>query len=152
MSHTIYAAAGTTVLELPWTEPPLHLNQRMHHRPKAKLTAEVRGTARDLMLRVGPLELERPAVQLVWLVETRHTRDSENIAPTLKAICDGLVDGGLAPDDAPKYMHKPMPIVAYARGHRKAPSMHVVIWDAPGWTDEEERALAALEVSLGIAR
>jgi hypothetical protein len=30
--------------------------------------------------------------------------------------------------------------------------MFLVIWDAPGWTDEEERALAALEVELGIAR
>lgn len=152
MTHTVFLGPDVTVLELPWTEPPLHLNQRLHHRPKAALTAEVRGIAADLGRRVGPLGLQRPAVQLVWLVETRHTRDSENLAPTLKAICDGLVDAGIAADDAPKFMHKPTPIIAYARGHHKAPGMFLVIWDAPGWTDEEERALAALEVNLGIAR
>lgn len=144
--HTAYVDSGVTVLDLPWPAPPLTMNQRLHFRRKAELTATVRKTVRDIASRVGPLGMIRPRVTLVWLVTSRHKRDAENVMPTFKAACDGLVDAGVAADDTPELMDKAMPIIAYARGHRKAPGMFLVIWDEPDPTAAERRALEAVEV------
>jgi crossover junction endodeoxyribonuclease RusA len=34
-------------------------------------------------------------VPLTWFANTRHRRDADNVVPTLKAACDGLVDAGV---------------------------------------------------------
>lgn len=150
MTHLIDTRSGVTVLELGITTPPLTLNQRLHHRVKANITAEVRGRVAALAESLGLEPMTRPAVMLVWLVETRHARDEDNIVATLKAACDGLVDAGVAADDTPAHMHKPMPHIAYARGHHKAPGLFLVLWEQDGPTPEQERALDALAVKLGV--
>lgn len=143
MSHTYFTESGVTVLELPWAAPPVTANQRLHFRARAKATALVRSTVGRLAAGLVPA-MRRPRVTLVWLVTTRHRRDADNVVPTLKAACDGLVDAGIAADDTPEDMDKPMPIIHYAKGHRKAPGMFLVIWDSPEVTAEEERAIGAL--------
>lgn len=131
-------------IPLPWIAPPLTLNQRMHFRPKAKLTAAVRAEGKAAAIRANVPALARPSVQLVWLVTTRHRRDSDNLVATLKALCDGLVDAGVAADDTPEFMHKGMPIIAYAKDHPGAPGLFLTLWESGGMTLDEQRALNEL--------
>ncbi len=100
-----------TAYTFPWASPPLTSNQRMHWARKAKITAQVRDTAALACRRFGPAE--RVEVSLSWIVRTKHRRDADNIVPTLKALCDGLVDAGIVPDDTPEYMVKRMPVIEY---------------------------------------
>lgn len=151
MTHTIHTHADPSevvVLELPWTAPPLTLNQRLGRYPKRKLTREVRATARDLALaaRVGPMI--RPTVNLVWLVTTAHTRDEDNPVATLKALADGLVDANVAHDDSPRYMRKAMPVIHLAKGYAPAPAMYLVLWESEGRTPDEVRAIDATGADL----
>lgn len=144
MTHLNDLKSRTWVLDLPWTTPPLTLNKTLHYRRKAQVVREVRKTAYTLAASLNIPEMDRPTVHLVWLVTTRHKRDSDNIVPTLKALCDGLVDAQVAEDDTPEFMHKAMPLIHYAKGHHKAPGMYLVIWDESGQTAAELRALAEL--------
>ncbi len=93
-------------IHLPWKAPPLSLNDRMHWAPKARLTKQVRtiGFAKARASRIP--DLEKCSVELVWYVNTRHRRDVDNPVLTLKALCDGLVDAEIVPDDTPEYMTK----------------------------------------------
>ncbi len=150
MSHLHDTRAGVWSLELPWDAPPLSMNDRLHFRPEAKLRSTIRSTGRDLALDLGIPAMTLPTVQLVWLVTTRHKRDAENLAPTLKSLADGLVDAGVAADDTPELMHKPVPIIAYAKGHHKAPGMFLLLWEKEGPTDEERRAADSLAYRLGV--
>lgn len=95
------------VLEFPWTRPPLTANQRLHWAHKAKITAEIRDLAAWQAKRVPPMT--RCRVDLIWKVRDSRRRDVDNVVPTLKAICDGIVDAGVVPDDTPQYMDKRMP-------------------------------------------
>lgn len=91
-------------LHLPWKSPPLTLNQRMHWAVKARLTKEVRLIAK--VKARGIPDLERCSVELVWYVTDKRRRDADNPVLTLKALCDGLVDAEIVPDDTPEYMTK----------------------------------------------
>ena len=102
----------TAIIDLSFTRPPLNLNQRMHWAQKAKLTKEIRDEtalkARQYRNRFHGHHFE---VELHWRPRDNRRRDEENPIPTLKAICDGLVDAGLADDDTPADMRKHMPII-----------------------------------------
>lgn len=104
-----------TVLTFPWERPPLNANQRLHWAKKASLTKNIRESAR-LWARKLPKAQEHITVQLVWVVTDRRRRDSDNIYPTFKAMCDGLVDAGIVPDDTPEYMTKLAPIIRHEPG------------------------------------
>ncbi len=92
-----------------WVRPPLSANDRMHWRRKAQLTSTVRSAARLAFANHPPAP--RVEVRMTWVVTTRHRRDADNTVPTLKAICDGLVDAGIVPDDTPEFMVKHMPVI-----------------------------------------
>ena len=94
-----------------WRSPPLTSNQRMHWAQRAKLTAKVREAAFVAFRSYPPAE--RVDVTLTWVVKTKHRRDADNVVPTLKALCDGLVDAGVVPDDVPEFMVKHMPVIRY---------------------------------------
>lgn len=85
------------VIELPWTTPPLNLNQRMHWRTKARETKTIRSTV--AVLARGRRITPPCTVTLVWTVSDRRRRDTDNPAPTVKAAIDGLRDAGCIPDD-----------------------------------------------------
>ncbi|WP_075201199.1 hypothetical protein [Leucobacter japonicus] len=108
-----------------WSKPPLSLNYRMHHMQAAKLTKEIRGL---ICTRAAHLPvMRRCEVSLTWFVNTRTRRDDENPVPTLKALCDGIVDAGIVPDDTNEFMKKLMPVIVYRRG--EPASMRLTIRD-----------------------
>jgi crossover junction endodeoxyribonuclease RusA len=100
-----------TTFRFDWTSPPLSLNQRMHHMAKAKITAELRAMMHARARHIP--DLGRCEVQLVWFVNTHARRDDENPVPTLKALCDGLIDAEIVEDDTNEYMVKHMPQIRY---------------------------------------
>ena len=102
------------VLEFPYTSPPLTANQRLHWRKKATITRDVRELTGLLANRVS--RMSACTVELVWFVNTKHRRDVDNVTPTLKAMCDGLVDANVVTDDTPDLMKKLMPEIVYEKG------------------------------------
>jgi len=103
-----------TVIRFDYTSPPLTANQRMHWRKKAEITKTVRAVTALKAARIPALGKCR--VTLTWVVTTKRRRDADNIVPTLKAMCDGLVDAGIVADDTPDLMEKVMPVIVYEKG------------------------------------
>lgn len=108
--------AGITVTT-PWERPPLTANQRFHWRKTAAIVKDVRRWA--ALSFSGVQVLARPAiVQLDWHVPDKRRRDADNLVPTLKALCDGLVDAYVVPDDTPDLMDKRMPRIIHTPGQK----------------------------------
>ncbi len=101
----------TWTLDLPYVRPPLTANDRMHHMVKARRTAAVRQTAGWLARANRVPALARCSVSLHYAPVDRRRRDADNLVPTLKALCDGLVDAGVVRDDTPDLMVKAMPVI-----------------------------------------
>lgn len=101
------------LLKFDWPRPPLHANQRQGWRAKANTTRTVRTAGKLAANRIPALGKAR--VTLTWVVNTQTRRDADNIVPTLKALCDGLVDAGVVEDDTPDLMVKAMPVIRYER-------------------------------------
>jgi crossover junction endodeoxyribonuclease RusA len=98
----------------PWVKAPLSLNYRLHRMAEAKITKDLRGMMHAKARHIP--EMVRCEVALVWVVNTRHRRDEENIVATLKPLCDGLVDAEVVADDTPLFMRKLMPEIRYEKG------------------------------------
>lgn len=94
----------TWVIDLPYDRPPLSLNQRQHWAVTHRITQELKLVAKVKARHIP--ELDKCSVELVWFVTDRRRRDVDNPVPTLKALCDGLVDAEIVPDDTPEYMAK----------------------------------------------
>ena len=108
------AESFVTTLHFDYPRAPLTSNQRLHWAHKAKITRQVREKAYLLARRIP--ELGKCRVTLTWFVSTQTRRDADNIVPTLKAMCDGIVDAGVVPDDTPDLMDKLMPVIQYEKG------------------------------------
>ena len=107
------------VVTLPYDKPPLSANTRLFWAEEAKRRKKIRGDVRllvrDARLGLKPLKPgQKLKVQLVYTPATNRRRDTDNLVPTLKPICDGIVDAGLVEDDTPDYMVKPEPIIEKA--------------------------------------
>lgn len=89
--------------DLPITRP-LSMNDRAHWRVKAKQTKHVRTAAATWAqaLRIPPLR--RVAVEVHYAPRDSRKRDAINLAPTIKATEDGIVDAGVVPDDDGRYV------------------------------------------------
>ncbi len=111
---------GRWTLVLPYETPPLTANQRMHHMARHRHVKALRGTTTMLARAAHIPELPACRVTLTWFVQTRHRRDTDNVVPTLKAACDGLVDAGIVPDDTPELMAKLMPVITHRPGVRQS--------------------------------
>lgn len=98
-------------IQLPWMAPPMNLNHRMHWRRKAALTRAVRDTTHVLVKAAKIKPCPRVDVTLHYQPRDRRVRDEENPTPTYKAICDGIVDAGVVPDDSPEFMVKHLPVI-----------------------------------------
>ena len=94
-----------------WTKAPLSMNYRLHRMAEAKIVKEIRSTMHARARHIP--DMEKCRVELVWFVNTKTRRDEENIVPILKALCDGLVDAEVVPDDTPVFMKKMMPEIRY---------------------------------------
>jgi crossover junction endodeoxyribonuclease RusA len=95
------------VVRLPYESPPIRSNDRLHWRAKARVVKAVRATGawaganviRDNVIEDGFPIAHPVVVTLVWEVCDRRVRDAGSIAPTGKAVIDGLVDAGVLSSD-----------------------------------------------------
>lgn len=134
-------------LNLPWTKPPLSLNDsapasRGAVYAQAKGRREVRDVVRFIARKVTmPADAQYLWVQLNYRVPDRRRRDTDNTIALLKPVCDMLSAGsarapgvGLVPDDTPRFMGKPEPILwPPVRGEQGA--LWVDLWVAGGPPD-----------------
>lgn len=94
----------TWTLRLPWTKPPLTLNQRGHWAGRSRVIREVRNTARILARHAQIPACPRIHAQLVYVPRDKRTRDQDNLVATLKPLLDGLRDAHIVPDDDPTHV------------------------------------------------
>lgn len=93
-------------LTLPWTKPPLSLNDRMTWQVKSTWAKTLRRTAWALAKQAKLPPLGACDVVLVYVPRDRRRRDEDNLVATLKPLADGLVDAGVVADDTPDLMGK----------------------------------------------
>ena len=104
------ASAGPVTIALPAGLDLLNANQRLHHAPKAKLTAAIRAAAHEAVTKdsnlMAALAAAKPGplFQRVHVLGILHPpkndrRDPANWYPSFKAAVDGIVDAGLLEDD-----------------------------------------------------
>ncbi|QLF83877.1 RusA-like resolvase [Gordonia phage Moosehead] len=102
----------THIITLPWTKPPLSMNDRGHWRKKAAQTASVRGDCLALARHARlPRNCGHVHIRLHYRPRDNRHRDPINLAATQKALVDGLRDYGLVPDDDPRYVTDHMPTI-----------------------------------------
>lgn len=141
------------ILPLPWSCPPLSMNQRGASRGaafgRAQKIREIRTTTVNLARAAHlPKDLAHVTVQLHYRPRDRGRRDTDNLIATLKPICDALTPGrpagltrtgkpapaligyGLVPDDTPQYMAKPEPIIHPAEPGRGGSMWIELTWKA----------------------
>lgn len=94
-----------SAIPLPWTKPPLSLNDRDHWRVKAKKVAQVRAIGALVGRNLPPTE--RAEVWLHYRPRDKRARDTANLHATLKPLTDGLVDAGvLSRGDSCEYVEE----------------------------------------------
>lgn len=98
-------------IPLPWTRPPITLNQRGHPKARAKGVRAVRDRAALLAVALHIPPLHALTAELHYVPTDNRTRDPLNLTATLKALEDGLVDANLVPDDNPRYVTSVMPVI-----------------------------------------
>nr|DAU83083.1 MAG TPA: Endodeoxyribonuclease RusA [Caudoviricetes sp.] len=93
----------------------LTANDKMHWAARARLTKQLRqwgyllGREGEGVARLG---LRHARVEMEFAYPDRRRRDRSNLAPTVKAIMDGLIDAGLLPDDADRFLDGPHTVIA----------------------------------------
>ena len=113
-------------IRLPYTKPPLSLNDRKHWRVKSKVTAEIRAHVAHHAQYIPACSASE--VWLVYVPRDARRRDADNLVPILKACCDGLVDARVVPDDTPELMRKHMPVIDAP--NRADPHLYLVVREA----------------------
>lgn len=108
-------------LAIPRAPKGLSMNDRAHWRAKAASTAWVRGEVVARVVAAGVPTLDRCRVDVEWIVGTRHKRDTDNLAPFLKAIYDGIgsdrgISAHVVTDDDPTHMEKRAATIRYEQG------------------------------------
>lgn len=106
----------TATLDLPFSAPPLSMNDRGMTwgaaMAKAAKVKGIRETACSLAKAADlPKGLDYVVCTLHYRPRDQRRRDTDNLIATAKPLYDGLVDYGLVPDDIPKWMSKPEPII-----------------------------------------
>jgi gp53 len=93
----------------------LTANDKMHWAARSRLTKQLRqwgyllGREGEGVARLG---LRHARVEMEFAYPDRRRRDRSNLAPTVKAIMDGLIDAGLLPDDADRFLDGPHTVIA----------------------------------------
>ena len=120
----IYTERTSTLTVIQFDAPAvnMNMNDRMHWRPKNRLTQAWRNAARDAAINLDPSPAKRAhppcLVEISLPVRARRPRDPSNLFPTLKACVDGLVDAGLFADDNSDWVHTTEPAVHVDREFR----------------------------------
>jgi hypothetical protein len=87
--------------------PPHSANARLHWAERARRTRLWRNGANIRAQAARIPWLDRAHVVVEWLPPDKRRRDPGNLAPAAKAICDGLVDAGVLPDDDAAHLTGP---------------------------------------------
>lgn len=93
----------------------LSANDKMHWAARSRITKQLRqwgyllGREGEGVARLG---LTHARVEMEFAYPDRRRRDRSNLAPTVKAIMDGLIDAGLLPDDADRFLDGPHTVIA----------------------------------------
>lgn len=115
----------TIKIELPFSSPPLSMNDRGMSRAAMYAKSAKTRTIRDgfHVLAIKNKLPRHPIVQHVTVTlhyqpRDSRTRDTDNLVATAKPIYDALAQGpvtrrgyGMVPDDKPQWMSKPEPII-----------------------------------------
>ncbi|MDV6271088.1 RusA family crossover junction endodeoxyribonuclease [Rhodococcus globerulus] len=118
-------------IDLPYSKPPLSMNDRKHYHAKARIIAKLRKEARLLAKAASvPTGLANPSVTLHYQPRDNRRRDADNLVPILKACCDGLVDHGITTDDTPDLMTKHMPVI-----HQATKGTPAALWLEIEWAN-----------------
>jgi crossover junction endodeoxyribonuclease RusA len=104
------------VITLPWSTPPLSLNDRRHWAAHATIVDNIRQAAGFLARAAQLGRYEHVTVTLHYRPRDKRTRDADNLVAVLKPLCDGLVDAQLVTDDDPERMTKHMPKIHPPQG------------------------------------
>lgn len=105
--------------------PLLSLNDRHHPQERARRVRQLRNDMWKLTRSVRVPRCLRVRVTLHWQPATARPRDEDNPMPTLKALCDGLVDAAVVADDTHVQMEKRVQIHEPQPGEK--PRMWVVV-------------------------
>jgi crossover junction endodeoxyribonuclease RusA len=95
------SAAREWRLGLAYAHIPLSANDRLHWAERSRRSRKLRDKIRWLTRHHNIPRLDRIHVQIEWTPAVARTRDPENLAPTQKAIIDGLRDYGSLRDQPP---------------------------------------------------
>ena len=112
-------------VRLPYTTPPLSLNDRMHWRAKAKIVRDVRDYVSTTLQAMEPGRADYVWIRLHYVPRDGRRRDSDNLVATLKACKDGVVDAGIVPDDTPDWITWHPPIIDQPEPHN--PHLYLII-------------------------
>src|SRR5215469_15537810 len=88
-------------IELPAGIPLLNVNDRSHWSKRARITSDIRLTARNLASHVP--HLDKIKIRAVYYAPNNRRRDMSNLFLNIKAAVDGIVDAGVIKDDSDKY-------------------------------------------------
>lgn len=104
-------------------------NDKMHWGVRARLTKQLRqwgyllGREGEGVARLG---LTHARVEVEFAYPDRRRRDRSNLAPTVKALMDGLIDAGLLPDDADRFLDGPHTVIA---GHLVGKHLNIPMYE-----------------------
>jgi crossover junction endodeoxyribonuclease RusA len=88
-------------LPVPYRRPPLSLNSRITvHAARNRIVQEVKHAGWVMARHHKVPPLQAIIVELVWFKGDNRRADADNMAPTLKALQDGLVKANVVPDDS----------------------------------------------------
>ena len=123
-------ATITHTLNLPFATPPLNANDRMHWRPKAAITKQIRDTVRILAIAAHlPRGLDHITVTLHYAPRDNRIRDAINLTPTQKVCVDGLVDFGIVPNDHGEFVTDLMPVIHPKTGTGQGQLWLTITWE-----------------------
>jgi len=96
---------SVTFMEKPWTTNAER--RQKHWSQRAKITARWRhayASVIKMLLDCGYPTAQKIGVTVIPHQEKGKMQDTGSCYPSAKAAIDGLVDGGLIPDDGPQYV------------------------------------------------
>lgn len=140
----------TATLKLPWSAPPLSMNDSGATRgamfAKARKITEIRRTVVTLAIATKlPKGVDRATITLHYRPRDNKPRDSVNLAPTLKAAVDGLTPQkivttkrgfnvhpgyGFVVDDSTRHVSTPEPIIHPAERGLPGALWLEIVWEA----------------------
>lgn len=140
---------NTTRIDLPWTAPPLSLNDRGNTRLSSILRSKTIGEIRADVAVLGkaaklPAGVPYATITMHYRPRDNRARDTINLAPTLKACVDGLCPPkvvkarhgwnvhagcGFLRDDSTRHVSTPEPVIHAATKGLGGAMWLEIVWE-----------------------